>query len=176
MKAVILRERDARSELSEELESGLAKVLTDHGDEVRIVELERDRVAPCRGCFLCASEYRGACVSNDVVTDIKRETKELGLSVVLTPVVFGHYSSTVKNAVDRGVSSRTWHVVIGYGTDMDDEEKKTFIDLTAKHCGASDIVHPGMNARVDVLVTTSREDNAAICRSMKSELAAGGRP
>ena len=95
---------------------------------------------------------------------------QFGLTVYLTPVVFGHFSSTVKNAVDRGTGSREWQVVVGYGSDIDDEEKSTFIDLTAKHRGRADIVHPGMDGKVDVYVTESIEENAAICESVRGDL------
>ena len=56
---------------------------------------------------------------------------------------------------------------------MDDEERSTFIDLTAKHRGSADVVHPGMEAKVDVYVTQSLEENAAICKRLKRDLEGG---
>jgi hypothetical protein len=97
-----------------------------------------------------------------------------GLTVYLTPVLFGHFSSTIKDAIDRGTGSREWQMVIGYGTDVYDEERSTFIDLTAKHCGSNDIVHPGMVARADAFVPGSLEENAAICEGLTRDLTAGG--
>jgi hypothetical protein len=175
MNAVIISDGDSKTELSEHLKAGITRALSDHGNHVRSVELEKDRVAPCLGCFRCATSHPGKCVNKDAVGEIKKDLKQLDLTVFLTPVVFGQFSSTVKNAVDRGTGSHHWQIVIGYGSDIDHEERSTFVDLTAKHCGASDIVHPGMVARVDVLVTTSTEENAAICQSLRSDLMSGGR-
>jgi hypothetical protein len=175
MKAVIFSDGDAKTGLSEDLRAGLVRVLTDAGSQVEAIELEKDSVAPCLGCFLCVTERRGACVHKDVVAEVKRDVLQLGLTVYLTPVVFGHFSSTVKNAVDRGTGSRAWQVVIGYGSDIDEEEKSTFIDLTAGHRGCADIVHPGMDAKVDVYVTQSPEENAAICERLKGDLHANRR-
>ena len=81
-------------------------------------------------------------------------------------MLFGHFSSCIKNAIDRGAGSRNWQVIIGYGSDIDDEEKSTFIDLTAKHRGSKDVVHPGMDRQVDVFVTRSSEDSTAICEAL----------
>jgi hypothetical protein len=173
MKAVIFSDSDSKTELSENLTAGIVRVLTENGDQVRSVELEKDRVAPCLGCFLCATRHRGECVSKDTVGEIRRDVQQLGLTVFVTPIVFGHFSSTVKNAVDRGTGSREWQVVIGYADDVDGEEKSTFLDLTAKHRGSADIVHPGMDAKVDVYVTQSLEENAAICESLKRDLSCG---
>jgi multimeric flavodoxin WrbA len=173
VKAVIISDSDSETELSENLKAGMVRVLTENGNQVQVIELEKDHVAPCLGCFLCATKHRGECVSKDAVGEIRRTVRQLGLTVYVTPVVFGHYSSTVKNAVDRGTGSREWQVVIGYGSDIDHEERSTFIDLTAKHRGAADIVHPGMDSKVDVYVTQSLEENAAICESLKRDLPGG---
>ena len=173
MKAVIISDSDSKTELSKNLTAGIVSVLTENGNQVRSVELEKDRVAPCLGCFLCATKHRGECVSRDIVGQIRRDVQQLGLTVFVTPVLFGHFSSTLKNAVDRGTGSREWQIVIGYADEIDDEEKNTFLDLTAKHRGSADIVHPGMDSRVDVHVTQSLEENAAICESLGRDLSSG---
>jgi|WetSurMetagenome_2_1015567.scaffolds.fasta_scaffold07154_5 hypothetical protein len=173
MKAVIISDGDAKTELSENLKAGIVAALGAGGNDVRTVELEKDRVAPCLGCFRCATSHGAECTNKDAVSEIKRDAKRLDLTLFVTPVVFGHFSSTVKNAVDRGTFSRHWDVVIGYGSDVDEEERSTFLDLTAKHCGAADIVHPGMVDRVDVFVTTSAAESAEICDRLRQDLLAG---
>jgi hypothetical protein len=173
MKAVIFADGDSKTGLSEDLQAELVRMLSEDGHQLQVIELERDGVAPCLGCFLCATELRGKCATKDAVGEIRKDVKKLGLTVYLTPVVFGHYSSPVKNALDRGTGSREWQVVIGYGGDIDDEERSTFIDLTAKHRGRADIVHPGMDAKTDVYVTQSLEESAAICESLKRDLRCG---
>jgi NADPH-dependent FMN reductase len=173
MKTVIFSDSDSKTELSENLKAGIVRVLTQNGNQVQVIELEKDHVVPCLGCFLCATRHRGECVSRDTVGEIRRDIQQLGMTVFVTPVIFGHFSSTIKNAVDRGTGSREWQVVIGYGSDIDHEEKSTFIDLTAKHRGSADIVHPGMDSKVDVYFTQSLEENAAICESLKRDLPGG---
>jgi hypothetical protein len=64
--------------------------------------------------------------------------------------------------MDRGTGSHNLQVIIGYGSNIDSEEKGTFIDLTAKHRGKVDIVHPGLDKQVDVYLTMSAEDNMMI--------------
>jgi len=83
-------------------------------------------------------------------------------------VLFGHFSSTIANVRAKGTGSHNWQVIIGFSEDIDDEEKSTFIDLTAKHHGKADIVHPGMNRQVDVFVSRSIEDNTIICAALKT--------
>jgi len=89
------------------------------------------------------------------------------MTIFLTPVLFGHFGSTIKSAIDRGCGNQNLQVVVGYGDDIDDEEKSTFIDLTRKHRGVADIVHPGFDKQVDVYLTTSSEDSGAICEAFK---------
>jgi multimeric flavodoxin WrbA len=124
------------------------------------------------GCFQCVN---GECVSKDTVNQIRKNIQKYDLTVYLTPVLFGHFSSVIKNAIDRGASSHNWEIIIGYGSDIDDEEKSTFMDLTAKHRGKVDIVHPGMNRQVDVFVTKSAEDSTAICDALKKFDVGGGK-
>jgi hypothetical protein len=170
IKAVVFSDGDARTELSEDLRAGIVRVLSEAGSQVEAIELEKDGVAPCLGCFLCVTERRGVCVHKDAVAEVKKDAPQLGLTVYLTPVVFGHFSSTVKNALDRGTGSREWQVVVGYGSDLDEEERSTFVDLTAEHRGSADIVHPGMDVKVDVYVTQSLEENATICERVRGDL------
>ncbi len=163
MKAVIISDGEARSELSESLKAGIVDALVAGGNEVCSVELERDTVAPCLGCFRCATSHPGECVNRDTVAELRKDARNTGLTVFVTPVVFGQASSAVKNAVDRGTGSHDWQMIVGYGGEVDEEERSTFIDLIAKHCGAADIVHPGMVGRVDVFVTSSAAENDEIC-------------
>ena len=102
------------------------------------------------------------------MSEIAKNVQEYGITVFMTPVLFGHFSSTIKNAIDRGVGSHNLQVIIGFGTNIDDEERSTFIDITAGHRGSADIVHPGMDRQVDVFVTRSIEDSTAICEELKN--------
>jgi hypothetical protein len=160
-------DKDAKSKLSEDLKVKVVKVLEEKGHRVEIFELGRDDVSPCLGCLLCLTKHPGECVTQDVVNELKKNVKKYDATFYLTPVLFGHFSSTIASVMAKGTGSHNWQVIIGFGEDIDEEEKSTFIDLTAKHRGKADIIHPGMDKRVDVFISRSFEDNTQICEALK---------
>jgi multimeric flavodoxin WrbA len=168
MNALFILDKDTKTELSEDLRTKVYKIVDIKGYQIETVELGKNEVSPCLGldCLHCVTKLPGECVSKDRVYPIKKNIRKYDLTVFLTTVIFGHFSSCIKNAVDRGAGSHNWQVIIGYGNNIDDEEKSTFIDLTARHRGSKDIVHPGMDRQVDVLVTRSAEDNTTICEAL----------
>jgi len=164
MNTVFIIDKDQKTELSEDLKAKLCKIFDDKGYQIETVELGKNEVFPCLSCFQCVT---GECVSKDTVNQIRKNVQRYDLTVYLTPVLFGHFSSVIKNAIDRGTGSHTWQIIIGYGSDIDDEEKCTFIDLNYKHRGSADIVHPGMDRQVDAFVTRSTQDSITICETVK---------
>jgi multimeric flavodoxin WrbA len=168
MNSLFILDKDSKTEISEDLRTKVCRILTAKGHQVEIAELETNKISPCLGldCFHCVTQHPQECINKDAVYPLKKNIGKYDLAVFLAPVIFGHYRSCVKNAIDRGAGSHNWQVFIGYGSDIDDEEKSTFIDLIAKHMGSNDIVHPGMNTQVNVYVTRSIEDNSAICESL----------
>ena len=168
MNALFVLDKDTKTELSEDLKAKIYQIIGTKGYQIKTVELEKNDVAPCLGldCFYCVDKHPMECVSKDAVYPIKKNIRKYDLTVFLTPVLFGHFPSCIKNALDRGAGSHNWQIIIGCGNDIDDEEKNTFIDLTAKHRGSKDVVHPGMDRRVDVYLTRSIEDNTVICESL----------
>lgn len=172
MNTIFIIDKDKKTELSEDLKAKLYKIFDDKGYKNETVEIGKNEVFPCLGCFQCTT---GECVRKDTVNQIKKNVQRYDLTVFLTPVLFGHFSSVIKNAIDRGAGSHNWQIIIGYGSDIDDEEKSIFIDLTAKHRGSADIVHPGMDRHIDVFVTRSAEDSTAICETVKKLEVGGGK-
>jgi multimeric flavodoxin WrbA len=167
MNTILLVDKDSKTELSESLKTRIIEIVKEKGHNIEIVELGRDDASPCLGCFSCLTKHPGECVSKDAVNEVKKNAQKYGMTIYMTPVIFGHFSSTIKNAIDKGTGSHDLQVIIGYGGDIDDEEASTFIDLTQKHRGSADIVHPGMDKQVDVYITRSTEDNTAICQAFK---------
>ena len=139
------------------------------GYPVEIFQLGENDIFHCIGCFLCLTKHPGECVNKDVVNEIRRNVKKYSSTLFLTPVLFGHYSSTMASAINKGTGSHNWQVIIGFGEDIDEEERSTFIDLTAKHRGKADIVHPGMDRQVDVFVSRSLRDNDKICEILEKQ-------
>jgi len=174
MQVVLVTDRDWVTALSRHLTAGIAAVLRERGHEVRLLELGREDASPCRGCLLCFTKHPGECVSRDLVNElIHAEHLRRGpaATVFVTPVLFGHPRSTIKNAMDRGAASRYLQIIVGCEEDIDDEEKSTFIDLYARHRGKVDIVHPGVDREVAAFVTTSEAENAAVCEALQDLVA-----
>ncbi len=167
MNTILILDKDAKTRLSEELKERILRILKEKGHQIEVVELGRNDVTPCFGCLLCLTKHPGICVTRDRIAEIRNNVNRYDMTIFLTPVIFGHFSSTVKCAIDRGCGSHNLQVMVGYGDDIDDEEKSTFIDLIRKHTGKADIVHPGLVTQVDVYLTTSFEDSEAICEAFK---------
>lgn len=168
MNTLLVLDKDSKTKLSEDLKVKVVRTLEEKGHWVEIVELGKNDVSPCLGCLLCLTKHPGECVTKDIVNEIRKNVKKYSATFYLTPVLFGHFSSTIASVMAKGTGSHNWQVIIGFGEDIDDEEKSTFIDLTAKHHGKADIVHPGMNRQVDVFVSRSIEDNTIICAALKT--------
>lgn len=162
MNTVFILDKDSQTELSKNLRDQILGMLVEKGHKVEMIELGKNDQSPCVGCFLCVTKHLGECISKDIVNEIKSKIHTYDMTIFMTPIIFGHFSSTIKNAIDRGAGSHNLQVMIGYGSDIDNEEKNTFIDLIARHRGSADIVHPGMDKQVDVYVTMSFEDNTRI--------------
>jgi hypothetical protein len=168
LNTLVILDKDSKTKLSEDLKGKIIRTLEEKGHQVEVVELGKNDVSPCLGCLLCLTKHPGECVTKDSVNEIKKNVKKYSATFYLTPVLFGHFSSTIANVMAKGTGSHNWQVIIGFGEDIDDEEKSTFIDLTAKHCGKADIVHPGMNCQVDVFVSQSIGNNTIICETLKT--------
>jgi multimeric flavodoxin WrbA len=64
-------------------------------------KLEDMNVAPCRSCGACGFKSPGKCVVNDDSHKILEAIAKGNVLVMLTPIRFGGYSSTLKKAVDK---------------------------------------------------------------------------
>jgi ferredoxin len=169
LNVLLILDKDAKTKLSENLKVRVIKILEEKRHDVEVFELVKEDVYQCLGCLLCVTKHPDECVNKDIVNEIKKKAKEYSATFYLTPVLFGHYSSTIASAINKGTGSHNWQVIIGFSEDIDEEEKSTFIDLTAKHCGKADIVHPGMNRQVDVFLSQSIDDNDKICEVLETQ-------
>ncbi|HVO38483.1 MAG TPA: NAD(P)H-dependent oxidoreductase [Spirochaetia bacterium] len=170
MKIACISDKGGRSALSEDLWRKLRVLAEARGHALQRIELDRDEVSSCTGCFLCWKTASRECVSRDPIGNLTRAKLDADLAVWLAPVVFGTASSAVKNAMDRGdllwLNPKRAAVVIGYSEDMDNEERSTFLDLIRLHRGAKDVVHPENKEDVSVFATRSARDNDFICRRL----------
>lgn len=146
--------------------------------QLEIMELDKNSVLPCRGCFFCYTKHPGLCVYRDLMPELKQKVQFCGMLIILTPVLFGCFSSIIKNTIDRGLTGQVGfkkkypiQLFIGYGNDISDEEKSTFIDITRLHMGQADIVHSEFkNVSIESFVVRREADIDDICRRIKKSL------
>jgi hypothetical protein len=70
------------------------------------------------------------------------------LVVFLSPALFGQCSSTLKNAIGKGIAAKPGpgmrlppvKVFIGFWSDLSEEEAATFVDCVRKHQGSADVI------------------------------------
>ena len=162
---------DSRTDLSEDVRKRITEAAGVRQRQVGTIELHRGDVPPCTGCFHCMTKHPGKCVFDRALARIVQQAADCPAVVFLAPVVFGTFSSTMKNVIDRGGliirNARTCRqIIIGYGKDATDEERSTFIDITAKHRGKAEAVHPHLVEHVEVSFARSREDAEDMCKSL----------
>jgi multimeric flavodoxin WrbA len=170
---LLILDGDSRTDLSADVQERITEAAGARQRRVGTVELHRRDVPPCTGCFLCMTRHPGKCVFDRALARIFTHAVDHPAVVFLSPVLFGTFSSTMKNVIDRGGLIIGNHracrqIIIGYGEDATDEERSTFIDITAKHRGKAEAVHPHLVEHVEVYFTRSREDTADICESLGS--------
>jgi multimeric flavodoxin WrbA len=165
-----ISDKGAKSSLSEDLWTKARALMAERGHTVQEIELNRDDTSACTGCLQCWTRQTGECVGRDAIGDLTRNKLDCDLVIYLTPAQFGTCNATIKNAVDRGElmfkNKKRAQILIGFGEDLVDEERSTFIDLVARHRGEADVVHPDRKEVISVHVTRSIDDNERICREI----------
>jgi multimeric flavodoxin WrbA len=98
---------DGRRPGDAELTSTLAlltDVMTGSGAEVQVFCLRELKLAHCIGCFGCWLETPGVCRYGEAGRGILQAVIQSDTTILFTPVVFGGYSSQLKQIVDRFAS------------------------------------------------------------------------
>lgn len=101
MRAVILNGAFAGDDVCASAEADLASAFAGLGWEVECLRLRELTIAYCKGCFGCWVKTPGVCPTRDDAGSVTRSLVRSDLAVLLTPVVFGGYSSELKKALDR---------------------------------------------------------------------------
>jgi len=81
----------------------LLQALTASGRCVEVVELRKQKIAYCLGCFDCWTKSPGACKIDDDGRTVTAAMLASDLVVYLTPLTFGGYSSELKKVLDRSI-------------------------------------------------------------------------
>jgi multimeric flavodoxin WrbA len=174
MNMFCISDRDSNTALSDDLVKKVHALAAEKGCALESIALARNETDACTGCLRCWTEQTRECVSRDTLGELTRHKKSCGVVIYLTPVVFGSLISSVKNAFDKDdhlfTNRDRMKLIIGYGEDVDDEEKSTFVDIIARHRGSVDIVHPDKKEAIKVFVTRSSSDTKAVCEEIRRAL------
>ena len=101
MRAVILNGSFAGDQTCAAVETELVSALAGLGCEVECLRLRDLTIAYCKGCFGCWVKTPGVCPTRDDAGTVTRSFVRSDLVILVTPVVFGGYSSELKKALDR---------------------------------------------------------------------------
>lgn len=149
MDILIISDRDIKLEIIETFKEKLHGILLEKGHDIKNIEIGKNDLKDCIGCFSCWVKTPGECILRDSMSEINRRYINSDLVIYFTPIIFGGYSSNIKRVLDRripnilpffqNVNGETHHqlryekypeqVTIGYSNDITEEEKSTFIDL-----------------------------------------------
>ena len=79
-----------------------------------MIEAKCDRViaadgkyAPCQGCFDCWTKHPAECFMKDTLQEVCRVIGQADDLVIITKNLYGGYSASVKNVLDRSIGTST---------------------------------------------------------------------
>lgn len=176
MKALFIEDKDFKTKLFNKLHKDLSNMFYEKGYEIETIEIGKGNLASCLGCFGCWIKKPGQCVIDDMMNDINMRHMNSDVVIYMTPIVFGQFSSNIKNAIDRYIPNQlpffekvngfVKHppryegypelMIIGYSDDLTKEERETFVDITEKH----------RREIKNIFVCEKEEDNDEIIKSI----------
>lgn len=77
--------------------------LNNYKVNTKLLELRKEVIASCLGCFSCWFKTPGICTINDFGRSIPKLLVQSDVVILISPLVFGGYSAELKKALDRGV-------------------------------------------------------------------------
>jgi len=103
MKAAILNGALRDDSFVDAAGAALQDALQAVGWNVTTWTLRDEKIAYCLGCFECWTKTPGLCRIDDTGRDVAADIIAGDLTIYLTAVTFGGYSSALKQAVDRSI-------------------------------------------------------------------------
>lgn len=101
MRAVILNGARHEEDSGARAQKVLVAELSARAYDVDAFVLRRLEIEPCRGCFECWVRTPGICNRSEIANQIASAVIRSDLTVLLTPITFGGYSSELKKAMDH---------------------------------------------------------------------------
>lgn len=105
MKAILLDGSQSNDHTGQRARAALTAQLQDRGWDVAHVALCQQKIGSCAGDFFCWTRSPGICNINDDNRAIAAAIVNSDLTVYLTPITFGGYSSTLKGMVDHQIQN-----------------------------------------------------------------------
>jgi multimeric flavodoxin WrbA len=168
--------------------SSVARVLTEvcreNGAEVRVFSTNDLKIAHCIGCFACWLETPGICrYKEPTYQELFKTWVQSDTVIMLTPVIFGGYSTTLKKFIDRTLpvllpyfqnylgeihhmpryAKRPRIIGIGLQDIINNTEAETFKKLVGRH--AIDMIAPSYAAEV-ININDSRDKMLKVFQSL----------
>lgn len=175
MNALIFWDKDSDTDLLNDLKIKIEKLLKAVGYMFDFVAVGKNDIIPCSGCFICFTKNNDICINKDLMSEVNKRIKDFEIIIYLGPIVFGQYSSPIKNVLDKGqiihisrLGKIPLFIGIGYGEGVNEEEKNTFLDIFRKHYGAANIVHPLLKSRAEIFVTGSGDENTKVVNAVSN--------
>lgn len=169
MKVVCLRDPAEENKISEDLIEKMDAGLEKAGGCLEVIDVRPGDIAYCMGCLWCWHTGSGRCHIKDRMPELEERIRGTDLLVFLSPLRFGTMSSPIKALIDKGLGCKLYgdgfksQFIIGYGKDITERERSTFVDIILLHRGPADIVHPELaGIPFDAAVTGSKEENSVI--------------
>ena len=103
MKATLLNGALPGDSFVDAVGAALQDTLQAEGWTVRPWTLGDEKIAYCLGCFECWTKTPGLCRIDDTGREVVESIIGGDLTIYLTPITFGGYSSELKKAVDRSI-------------------------------------------------------------------------
>ena len=101
MKVTLLNGSPAGDGFTDGVATALSDAAQAQGGAITAWSLRDETIAACVGCFDCWIKTPGVCRMKDVNRDITRSVIQSDLTIWVTPVTFGGYSSELKKAMDH---------------------------------------------------------------------------
>lgn len=172
------------SSLSKPINDALSQAFSDSAN-CSLIEICKDQIKPCVGCFGCWTKTPGKCVlKNDLIEKTNPCFSQSDYLIIVSPIYYGSYSATMKRVLDRAIPNilpffRKYkgeihhemrykklasQIIIAYGEDLTAHEKETFIKLTKANATNLSIPDP------IVYFCTKSEEIDSIIQNVKSHI------
>lgn len=149
MYTTIIYETENDSSLSLPINTALKNTFT--SSDHTLLEVKKEAVKPCIGCFGCWLKTPGKCmIQGDIVDQTNPSFVQSDYLIIASNIHYGCYSSAIKRIIDRFIPNilpffRTYKnemhhqprykkiakmIIIAYDEHITSSEKETFLKLT----------------------------------------------